>query len=56
MKPLAEFCIACVLLLAGGCSAIAGIITANIWIALLAVGSILGLIFMLVYGARGKQS
>jgi hypothetical protein len=55
MKPLLEFCIACILLLAGGCSAIAGIFTANIWTALLAVGSVAGVIFILSYGTKSKQ-
>ena len=54
MKPIVEFCLACVLLLVGGCSAIAGIFSANLWTAVFAVGAIAGVVFMLTFGTKGK--
>jgi len=55
MKPLVEFLLTLVLLLVGGCSAIAGIVTANIWIAICAVGAILVLVGVLLYSPKAKQ-
>jgi hypothetical protein len=55
MKPIVEFCLACSLLLIAGCSAIAGIFSANGWIALFAVGSVAALVLMLTYGTKGKS-
>ena len=54
MKPLVEFLFALVLLVVGGCSAIAGIVAANIWIAVCAIGAIIGLVCMLMYGPKAK--
>jgi hypothetical protein len=55
MKPLAEFIIACVLLLVAGCSAIAGIFSAGIWAAVFAAGSIAALILILLNGTNTKS-
>jgi hypothetical protein len=55
MKPIVEFLLACVLLLIAGCSAIAGIFTANLWTAIFAAGSITGLVLMLIYGSKNRQ-
>jgi hypothetical protein len=55
MKPLIEFSLACVLLLVGGCSAIAGMFTANLWTAIFSVGAIAGVVLMLTHGTRSKQ-
>lgn len=55
MKPLIEFSLACLLLLVGGCSAIAGMFTANLWTAIFSVGAIAGVVLMLTHGTRSKQ-
>jgi len=55
MKPVVEFFLACLLLLIAGCSAIAGIFTANLWTAIFASGAILGLVGILMFGSRNKQ-
>ncbi len=55
MKPVIEFCLACLLIFACGCSAIAGIFSAGIWTAFIIAGSVIGLVAMFTVGTKSKQ-
>jgi drug/metabolite transporter (DMT)-like permease len=55
MKPLAEFIIACLLILVAGCSAIVGIFQAGVWTVIFAVASVIGLVFMFTSGSKNRQ-
>ena len=52
MKPVIEFMLACLLVTAAGCSAIAGIFKAGVWTGIVIVVAIVGLILLFVVKAR----
>ena len=55
MKPLAEFILACMLIMVAGCSAIAGMFSASIWTTVFIAGSVVGLVLMFAAGPKSKQ-